>query len=53
MQGLSYGLYSIATYAVDTAPESPIWLGTTVISGSPMLGLTCGAFGSGLLKESS
>lgn len=53
LQGLSCGLASsaIASYCVDTAPLTPPWLAATVASGSPMLGLTLGALGSGTLIE--
>lgn len=55
VQGLSCGLTSsaIAAYAVDTAPPSPNWLAAMISSGAPMIGLAGGAFGSGLIKESS
>lgn len=53
LQGLSCGLASsaIAAYIVDNAPTRPSWLAATVASGSPMVGLTLGAMGSGALME--
>lgn len=53
VQGLSCGLASscIAAYVVDTAPEKPSWIGTTVTSSAPMVGLAAGSFGSGALVQ--
>jgi len=53
LQGFSCGLASsaIAAYAMDTAPISPDWLGASVVSGAPMIGLGVGAFGAGILNE--
>ncbi|MFL0196037.1 MFS transporter [Clostridium sp. WILCCON 0269] len=53
IQGLACGLASstITAYVVDNAPASPVWIGAAVTSGSPMIGLAAGAFGSGALKQ--
>lgn len=51
--GLACGLASsgIASYVVDHAPASYEWLPSAVVSNSPMVGLTIGAFASGSLVE--
>lgn len=53
LQGISCGLASsaIAAWAVDSAPANPAWLAAGVTSGSPMLGLAAGSFGSGIFKQ--
>lgn len=53
IQGLSCGLASssVAAYIVDTAPQYPSWLGTTVTGSSPMIGLAAGSLGSGALAQ--
>ncbi|WP_169251962.1 MFS transporter [Brevibacterium sp. 'Marine'] len=52
-QGLACGLGSsaIAAYIVDLAPEKPKWLSATVVAGAPLVGLTIGAVGAGVLAE--
>lgn len=54
LQGLGCGLASSALTAliVDSAPPNPSWLGSATTAASPMLGLTIGALGSGLLAGS-
>lgn len=51
--GLASGLASsaIASFVVDTAPLSQEWLPAAIVSNSPMVGLTIGAFSSGTLVE--
>src|SRR4051795_2051357 len=53
LQGIGCGLASsaLAAFIVDSAPASPSWLGSAVTTGSPMIGLTLGALGSGALAE--
>jgi predicted MFS family arabinose efflux permease len=53
IQGFSCGLASsaVATYILDNAPVSPRWIGATVTSGAPMIGLAAGSFGSGALQQ--
>ena len=53
LQGIGCGLASsaIAAFVVDSAPASPAWLASAVTTGSPMVGLTVGALGSGALAE--
>lgn len=53
IQGISCGLASsaISAYIVDTAPDTPRWLGAAVTGGAVMIGLSAGVFGSGVLKE--
>jgi MFS family permease len=53
LQGVGCGLASsaIAAFVVDSAPASPAWLASAVTTGSPMVGLTVGALGSGVLAE--
>ncbi|GAA1204442.1 MFS transporter [Prauserella alba] len=53
LQGLACGLGSsaIAAYIVDLTPERPRWLAATVVAGSPLIGLTLGAVGTGALAE--
>jgi MFS family permease len=53
LQGIGCGLASsaLAAFTVDSAPASPSWLGSAVTTGSPMIGLTLGALGSGALAE--
>lgn len=53
IQGFACGLASsaVATYVVDNAPVSPVWIGAAVTSGAPMIGLAAGSFGSGALKQ--
>ncbi|MBK0420352.1 MFS transporter [Leucobacter sp. CSA1] len=53
LQGVACGLGSsaVAAYVVDLAPERPRWLSATVVAGSPLIGLTIGAVGSGALAE--
>jgi MFS family permease len=53
LQGVGCGLASsaLAAYIVDSAPVSPSWLASAVTTGSPMVGLTIGALGSGALAE--
>ncbi|MGJ6979061.1 MFS transporter [Aestuariimicrobium soli] len=53
LQGLACGLGSsaVAAYVVDLAPERPRWLAATAVAGSPLIGLTVGAVGSGALAE--
>ena len=53
IQGIGCGLASsaIAAFVVDSAPASPAWLASAVTTGSPMVGLTVGALGSGALAE--
>ncbi|WP_073664196.1 MFS transporter [Pseudomonas aeruginosa] len=51
--GLASGLASsaAAAYAMDSAPRLRPWLGAAVASNAPLLGLTAGALGSGVLVE--
>ena len=53
LQGIGCGLASsaLAAFIVDSAPSSPSWLASAVATGSPMIGLTLGALGSGALAE--
>src|SRR3954467_14586506 len=53
LQGIGCGLASsaLAAFIVDSAPSSPNWLASAVTTGSPMVGLTLGALGSGALAE--
>jgi MFS family permease len=53
LQGIGCGLASsaLAAFVVDSAPSSPSWLASAVTTGSPMVGLTLGALGSGALAE--
>src|SRR3954449_12114489 len=53
LQGIGCGLASsaLAAFIVDSAPASPSWLASAVTTGSPMVGLTLGALGSGALAE--
>jgi MFS family permease len=53
LQGIGCGLASsaVAALIVDSAPSSPSWLASAVTTGSPMVGLTLGALGSGALAE--
>lgn len=53
LSGLGCGIASSAvmSYVVDAAPRRPAWLATMITSQSPMVGLTLGALGSGLLVE--
>jgi MFS family permease len=53
LQGVGCGLASSAltAFIVDNAPPSPSWLASAVTTGSPMVGLTVGALGSGALAE--
>src|SRR3954471_17030490 len=53
LQGIGCGLASSAltAFAVDSAPASPTWLASAVTTGSPMVGLSVGALGSGALAE--
>jgi MFS family permease len=53
LQGIGCGLASsaLAAFIVDSAPQSPKWLASAVTTGSPMVGLTLGALGSGALAE--
>jgi MFS family permease len=53
LQGIGCGLASsaLAAFIVDSAPASPSWLASAVTTGSPMVGLTVGALGSGALAE--
>ena len=53
LQGIGCGLASsaLAAFIVDSAPSSPSWLASAVTTGSPMVGLTLGALGSGALAE--
>src|SRR4051812_49520607 len=53
LQGTGCGLASsaLAAFTVDSAPASPSWLASAVTTGSPMIGLTLGALGSGALAE--
>lgn len=53
LQGVGAGLASsaLAAFVVDSAPASPAWLASAVMTGSPMVGLTLGALGSGALAE--
>lgn len=53
LMGVGCGIASSAVmaYVVDAAPARPAWLATAVTSQSPMLGLTLGALGSGVLVE--
>jgi MFS family permease len=51
LQGIGCGLATsaLAAFIVDSAPASPAWLASAVTTGSPMIGLTLGALGSGAL----
>ncbi len=53
--GAGCGLASsaLSAYVIDTASESaiPDWLPATIVSNSPMVGLTIGAIGTGALFE--
>src|SRR3954447_2563887 len=51
LQGIGCGLAAsaLAVFVVDSAPASPSWLASAVTTGSPMIGLTLGALGSGAL----
>jgi MFS family permease len=53
LQGVGCGLASsaLAAFIVDSAPPAPSWLGSAVATGSPMVGLTVGALGSGALAS--
>lgn len=53
LQGLAAGLASsaLAAYAVDTAPQNPRWLVSTVTSAAATVGLAVGVFVSGALVE--
>jgi MFS family permease len=53
LQGIGCGLASsaLAAFIVDNAPASPTWLASAVTTGSPMVGLTFGALGSGALAQ--
>ena len=53
LQGLGGGLASsaVAAYIVDTAPEKPAWLASTITGTVPMFGLPAGALLSGALVE--
>src|SRR3954449_6071505 len=53
LQGIGCGLASsaIAAFIIDSSPSSPSWLASAVTTGSPMVGLTLGALGSGALAE--
>jgi MFS family permease len=53
LQGIGCGLASsaVAAFIVDNAPASRPALASAVTTGSPMVGLTLGALGSGALAE--
>lgn len=53
VQGLVCGLASscAAAYIVDTVPKSLSWLGATITSSAPMVGLAIGAFGAGAFGQ--
>jgi MFS family permease len=53
LQGLACGVASsaLAAYVVDSAPASPRWLAAFITSAAPMIGLTVGALGSGVLAQ--
>ena len=53
LQGLAAGLASsaIGAYAVDTAPQRPRWLVSTVTTAAATVGLALGVFISGALGE--
>ncbi|WAI01566.1 MFS transporter [Methanogenium organophilum] len=53
VQGIASGLASsaITAYIADNAPASPKWISAAVISGSPVIGISIGAFGSGIIEE--
>ncbi|GAA1768593.1 MFS transporter [Pseudarthrobacter sulfonivorans] len=53
LQGLAAGLASsaIGAYAVDTAPQRPRWLVSTVTTAAATVGLALGVFISGALVE--
>lgn len=53
LSGLGCGIASSAvmSYVVDAAPRRPAWLATMITSQAPMVGLTLGALGSGLIVE--
>lgn len=53
VQGIASGLASstITAYLADNAPASPKWISAAVISGAPVVGISAGAFGSGIIKE--
>jgi MFS family permease len=53
LQGIGCGLASsaLAAFVVDSASVSPKWLASAITTGSPMVGLTLGAFASGALAE--
>lgn len=53
LQGLAAGLASsaIGAYAVDTAPQRPRWLVSTVTTAAATVGLAVGVFISGALVE--
>src|SRR3954469_23319154 len=53
LQGIGCGLASsaLAAFIVDSAPASQASLASAVTTGSPMVGLTIGALGSGALAE--
>lgn len=55
IQGIACGLASSAltTYVVDCSPLSPKWIGPTVTSASPMVGLAGGSIISGAIKQSA
>jgi MFS family permease len=52
-QGIACGIAasSIGSYAVDTAPRRPVWLGPLVTSAAPTFGIPLGALVSGLLVQ--
>ncbi|WP_278235828.1 MFS transporter [Isoptericola sp. AK164] len=53
LHGVACGLASSAltTYVVDLAPDRPRWLAAATAAGSPLIGLTLGALGTGALAE--
>ncbi|AXK45700.1 MFS transporter [Brachybacterium saurashtrense] len=53
LQGVACGLGSsaIAAAIVDLAPARSRWIAATAVAGSPLIGLTLGALGSGALAE--
>lgn len=53
LQGLAAGLASsaVAAFAVDTAPDRPRWLLSTLTSAATNVGLTLGSFGAGFLVQ--
>lgn len=53
LHGLACGLASAAltAYVVDLAPARPAWIAATAAAGSPLIGLTLGALGTGAFAE--